>query len=44
MVKIEKSITINAPVKKVFEYFCKTELLPEWMPGMVEVKDIKVII
>ena len=41
MPKIEKSITINAPVKKVFEYFSKTELLPEWMPGMVEVKDIK---
>jgi uncharacterized membrane protein len=41
MAKIEKSIIINAPVKKVFEYFCKTELQPEWMPGMVEVKDIK---
>lgn len=41
MAKIEKSITINAPIKKVFEYFSKTELMPEWMPGMVEVKDIK---
>ena len=41
MSKIEKSITINAPVKKVFDYFSNAELMPEWMPGMVEVKDIK---
>lgn len=41
MPKIEKSITINAPVKKVFDYFSNAELMPEWMPGMVEVKDIK---
>ena len=41
MPKIEKSIAINAPVKKVFDYFSNAELMPEWMPGMVEVKDIK---
>ncbi len=41
MAKIEKSITINAPVNRVFEYLTKTELMPEWLPGMVEVKDIK---
>ncbi len=41
MTKIQKSITINAPVKKVFEYFSKTELQPESIPGMIEVKDIK---
>ncbi len=41
MAKVEKSITINASVKKVFEYVSNAELTPEWLPGMVEVKDIK---
>ncbi len=41
MAKIEKSITINASVKKVFEYVSNAELVPEWLPGMVEVKDVK---
>jgi len=40
MSKIEKSITIDAPVKKVFEYTSNAEMMPEWLPGMVEVKDI----
>ena len=40
MSKIEKSITIDAPVKKVFEYASNAELMPEWLPGMVEVKDV----
>ena len=40
MPKIEKSITINAPVKKVFEYVSNAELMPEWLPGMVEVKNV----
>ena len=40
MSKIEKSITIEAPVKKVFEYASNAELMPEWLPGMVEVKDV----
>jgi carbon monoxide dehydrogenase subunit G len=40
MPKIEKSITINAPVKKVCDYVSNPELMPEWMPGMVEVKNI----
>jgi ribosome-associated toxin RatA of RatAB toxin-antitoxin module len=41
MPKIEKSIVINAPVKKVFDYVSNPELMPEWLPGMVEVKDVK---
>jgi ribosome-associated toxin RatA of RatAB toxin-antitoxin module len=40
MPKIEKSTTINAPVKKVFEYVSNAELMPEWLPGMVEVKNV----
>ncbi len=40
MPKIERSITINAPVKKVFDYIADPKLTPEWLPGMVEVTDI----
>lgn len=41
MPKIERSITINAPVSKVFEYIADPKLTPEWLPGMIETKDIK---
>jgi ribosome-associated toxin RatA of RatAB toxin-antitoxin module len=41
MPKIERSITINAPVSKVFEYIADPNLTPEWLPGMIETKDIK---
>ena len=41
MPKIERSVTINAPVKKVFGYVADPKLQVEWLPGMIEVKDIK---
>ena len=41
MPKIERSITINAPVSEVFEYIADPKLTPEWLPGMIETKDIK---
>jgi ribosome-associated toxin RatA of RatAB toxin-antitoxin module len=40
MPKIERSITINAPVSKVFDYIADPKLTPEWLPGMIETKDI----
>ncbi len=40
MPKVERSVTINAPVKKVFDYIANPENQPEWLPGSVEVKDI----
>ena len=40
MATIKKSIKINAPVEKVFEY-CIPENLPEIWPSLVEVKNIK---
>jgi uncharacterized protein YndB with AHSA1/START domain len=40
MATIKSSITINAPVEKVFEY-SKPEYLPEIWPSLVEVKNIK---
>jgi carbon monoxide dehydrogenase subunit G len=41
MPKIEKSITINAPVEKVFSYIDEPTNLPEIWPSMVEVKDVQ---
>ena len=41
MPKIERSVTINAPVKKIFDYIADPKLQVEWLPGMIEVKDIK---
>ena len=40
MAKIESSVTINAPVEKVFE-FVRPENLPEIWPSLVEVSNIK---
>jgi len=40
MPKIERSTTINAPVKKVFDYIADPKLQLEWLPGMLEIKDI----
>jgi len=40
MAKVERSITINAPVEKVFSYI-KPENLPEFWPSLVEVKDVQ---
>jgi len=41
MATIEKSITINAPVEKVFEYIDDPLKDPEWMIGMIEVRDVE---
>jgi uncharacterized protein YndB with AHSA1/START domain len=40
MATIKSSITINAPVEKVFE-MAKPEFLPEFWPSLVEVKNIQ---
>ena len=40
MPKIERSITINAPVEKVFAYVNDPNNLPEIWPSMVEVKEV----
>jgi uncharacterized membrane protein len=41
MAKIQKSVTINAPVQKVFDFMADPRNLPEVWPSMVEVKDVK---
>ena len=40
MAKLEKSITINAPVEKVFEFIGAATNLPEIWPSLVELTDI----
>ncbi len=40
MAKVERSVTINAPVEKVFAYIADPMSEPEWLPGSVEVKDV----
>ena len=41
MATVNNSITINAPVEKIFEYSSKPENSPEIWPSMIEVKNIK---
>lgn len=39
MAKVKKSIRINAPVGKVFDYLADQKSQPDWIPSMVEVWD-----
>ncbi len=41
MAKLTKSITINAPVEKVFGYVSDSTNLPEIWPSLMEMKDVK---
>jgi uncharacterized membrane protein len=41
MAKTEKTIIINAPVEKVFNYVNEPTNLPEICPSLVEVKDVQ---
>ena len=41
MAKIKKTISINAPVEKVFGYISEPTNLPEIWPSLVEVKDVR---
>jgi uncharacterized membrane protein len=40
MPKIERSVTINAPVEKVFAYIADANTELEWMPSIIDVKDV----
>ena len=39
MAKVKKSISISAPVEKVFNYLADQKSQPDWIPSMVEVWD-----
>ena len=40
MANVEKSITINAPAEKVFDYLNDPLAQLEWVPSIMEVKDV----
>jgi uncharacterized membrane protein len=40
MARVETSIVIKAPVEKVFNYLDDPMSNPEWLPGMIDVKDV----
>ncbi|MFC1994133.1 SRPBCC family protein [Chloroflexota bacterium] len=40
MARVEKSITINAPLEKVFGYISETTNLPEIWPSLIDIKDM----
>ena len=40
MAKVQRTISINAPVEKVFAYIADPMNTPEWVPSMMEVKDV----
>ena len=40
MANVEKSITINAPAEKVFDYLNDSMAQLEWLPSIMEVKDV----
>ncbi len=41
MAKLEKSITVNAPVEKIFNYISDQTHLPEIWPSLTEITDMK---
>ena len=41
MAKLVKSVTIHAPVDKVYNYMTEPTNLPEIWPSMVEIKDVQ---
>lgn len=41
MAKLKKTITINAPVKKIFDYASELNNLTEIWPSLMQVKDIQ---
>ncbi len=43
MAKVEKTITINAPVEKVFNYIDQPTNLPEIWPSLMEIKDVQTL-
>ncbi len=40
MAKVERSITINAPVDKVFAYISDPANQLEWLPSITDVRDV----
>ena len=40
MPEVKRSVTINAPVEKVFNYLADPMNQPEWLPSLMVIKDV----
>ena len=40
MANVQRTVTINAPVEKVFSYVEDPMNTPDWLPSMIEVRDV----
>jgi len=43
MMRIQKSVFVQAPIEKVFDYLNDPQKLAEYWPGMVAVKDVETL-
>ena len=41
MAKIDKAVTVKAPIEKIFAYIDDPSNLPEFWPSLMEIKDIQ---
>ncbi|MFC2072135.1 SRPBCC family protein [Chloroflexota bacterium] len=41
MAKVEKEITVHAPIEKIFSYISEPSNLPEFWPSLTEVKGVQ---
>ncbi len=41
MARIQKSVIVQAPIEKLFDYLNDPNKLTEYWPGMIEVKDVE---
>lgn len=41
MAQIDKAVTVNAPIEKIFAYIDDPNNLPEFWPSLMEIKDIQ---
>ena len=41
MAKVEKEVTVKAPIEKVFRYISEPNNLPEFWPSLMEIKDVQ---
>ncbi len=41
MAKVEKEVTVNASIEKIFSYISEPSNLPEFWPSLMEIKDVQ---
>ncbi|MFC1941352.1 SRPBCC family protein [Chloroflexota bacterium] len=41
MARIDKEVTVNAPIEKIFNYISEPSNLPEFWPSLMEIKNVQ---